>query len=215
LRETVRQFRAWLGFRPAPAPALPAWAAAPVSAVADFAGLLGWRSPLRSTALKIMASGVQGDPEAGPRALARPLKSLSQSLAAIPCGPQERWFARLWPLKPVALIALATFWALSGVVGLVEHRAAVAILTARDIPGGLANIAVIGGGLLDAALGVALLYRPASRWALFGMGLTAFGYLLSATVLTPDLWLDPLGPIAKIIPILLATGFLLAVLDER
>jgi hypothetical protein len=40
-------------------------------------------------------------------------------------------------------------------------------------------------------------------------------YLLIGTVLLPQLWLDPLGPYLKIVPMLIATLFTLAILDER
>ncbi len=43
---------------------------------------------------------------------------------------------------------------------------------------------------------------------------TAF-YLLIGTALAPQLWADPLGPFLKIIPMLIATLFTLAILDER
>ena len=40
-------------------------------------------------------------------------------------------------------------------------------------------------------------------------------YLLIGTMLAPQLWLDPLGPLLKIVPMLIATLFTLAILDER
>jgi hypothetical protein len=40
-------------------------------------------------------------------------------------------------------------------------------------------------------------------------------YLIVGTVLAPQLWLDPLGPYLKIVPLLLATMLALAILDER
>jgi hypothetical protein len=43
---------------------------------------------------------------------------------------------------------------------------------------------------------------------------TAF-YLAIGTALSPQLWSDPLGPLLKIIPMLVATLFTLAILDER
>ncbi|WP_454623373.1 hypothetical protein [Brucella anthropi] len=35
-----------------------------VGKVADLLGWLGWRSPMRSTALQALAGGIQGDPSA-------------------------------------------------------------------------------------------------------------------------------------------------------
>ena len=40
-------------------------------------------------------------------------------------------------------------------------------------------------------------------------------YLVTGTWLAPQLWLDPLGPLLKVLPVLLATAFTLAILDKR
>jgi hypothetical protein len=47
------------------------------------------------------------------------------------------------------------------------------------------------------------------------MILATFGYLAAGTLLAPQLWLDPLGAFTKIIPMLAATVFTLAIIDER
>jgi hypothetical protein len=40
-------------------------------------------------------------------------------------------------------------------------------------------------------------------------------YLAVGTSLVPQLWADPLGPFLKVIPLLVATLFTLAIMDER
>ena len=40
-------------------------------------------------------------------------------------------------------------------------------------------------------------------------------YLIAATILVPDLWVDPLGPLLKILPIMMLNLMLLAILDDR
>jgi hypothetical protein len=40
-------------------------------------------------------------------------------------------------------------------------------------------------------------------------------YLMVGTATAPQLWVDPLGPFLKIIPMLAATLFTLAILDDR
>ena len=55
LREVVEHIRHWLGFRPARFEiVLPDFGLAAVSKLADFLSCLGWRSPLRSTAVKVL-----------------------------------------------------------------------------------------------------------------------------------------------------------------
>jgi len=51
--------------------------------------------------------------------------------------------------------------------------------------------------------------------ALIGMLVVSGLYLLLGTILAPALWLDPLGCLVKIVPILLLIVFALAVLEER
>ena len=58
-REAVALHRAWLGLPPANAIAIPELAARPVAFVADLLGYLGWRSPLRSTAMQVAARAWQ------------------------------------------------------------------------------------------------------------------------------------------------------------
>jgi hypothetical protein len=60
-----------------------------------------------------------------------------------------------------------------------------------------------------------LLVRRFTRTALLLMLATIVVYLACGTALAPALWSDPLGPLVKLIPALLATLFTLAILDER
>ncbi|RRS02530.1 epimerase [Aquabacterium soli] len=61
-------------------------------------------------------------------------------------------------------------------------------------------IGIWGGIVLDAVLGVAMLLRP--RRATWIAALIAMGAMtVVATVLAPTLWLHPLGPLLKNLPI--------------
>jgi len=134
----------------------------------------------------------------------------------MPAGVQERWFARLYLLKPVAIAALALFWVLTGIIKLGPGRhSAMSQLAATQFPLAAVGPAVFWGGWLDIALGVALLWRRATRVVLILMLIVTPLYLVVGTVLAPQLWLDRLGPLLKILSILVATAFTLAILDER
>ncbi len=69
--------------------------------------------------------------------------------------------------------------------------------------------------LADVALGLSVLVRPFARKALIGMLLVSAAYLGGATLLEPHLWLDPLGPLVKVLPSLALTLVALAILEER
>src|SRR5436305_1403646 len=59
--ELVALFRAWMRWPPAGLVRTPAWLAALIYRLGDFAGLLGWRPPIRSTAQREMVRGAVGD----------------------------------------------------------------------------------------------------------------------------------------------------------
>jgi hypothetical protein len=74
---------------------------------------------------------------------------------------------------------------------------------------------VIVGGLLDVAVGIGIASRRSSRRALqAGLALSGF-YLVAGTVLLPRLWIEPLGPMLKTVPIMLLMVVALAILEDR
>ena len=129
---------------------------------------------------------------------------------------QDRWFARLYWLKPTAILGLAAFWIASGVIALGPgHAAALEHFTQAGFAPMTARLALDLSALFDIAIGLAVCVRRLTRRALQIMLATALVYLLVGTVSAPQLWIDPLGPYVKIIPMLVAAGLTLAILDER
>jgi uncharacterized protein YbjT (DUF2867 family) len=214
LRDIIAAMRVWLGFDAAVAVIeAPAFVGAAVARVADMAGWLGWRSPLRTTALKVLANNVLGDADAGERALGRPLKSLEQSLRALPATLQERTAARAQLVFPVLVIALAVFWLASGIVAMLHADAATAVLGGTPAEP-FARALVIGGAVLDVTIGAGVCVRAWTRAAAGASIFVASVYLVLGTILTPALWSDPLGPFVKILPAI-ALGAAVAALAER
>jgi uncharacterized protein YbjT (DUF2867 family) len=210
LAELVAAHRQWLGLPPNKTLRLPAVLARPISFLADIAGHLGWRSPLRSTAMTVMTEGVTTSGSRPPM----PLRTLGQTLASAPSGVQDLWFARLYLAKPVILVVLAAFWILSGVIPFFTFETATAYFKAF-MPRPAANTLTAATSLLDIALGLLTLYRPRARQALIGQIGLASAYLIGGTLLAPALWADPLGPYVKILPAILLSLAALAILEER
>jgi uncharacterized protein YbjT (DUF2867 family) len=212
----VAEQRRWLGFAPQPVWNLPQPIASLVAKVADALGYLGWRSPARSTAFAQLTAAPLGDPGAWMTATGIRPQSLADILAAHPSTVQDRWFARLYFLKPAAIACLSAFLILTGVISLGPGWAeGVTLLAPARLPWWITASAIVGGAVLDIALGAALLVR---RWApltLIAMLVLSAAYLIVGTVLVPALWADPLGRLTKIIPIMVLMLFALAVLDER
>ena len=89
--------------------------------------------------------------------------------------------------------AAASIWELHGQSAMLLTDAGV-----RDAS--VAQALTLGGAAVDAVLGLAMLLKP-SR----GVYLLAFAVMgamtIVATVLAPSLWLHPLGPLTKNVPI--------------
>lgn len=215
LDEVARAMRHWLGWSDAPGPMVPAWAVALGARIGDALGWLGWRPPLRTTAIRELQAGVTGDPGPWRAATGAPLSSLSATLAAMPSTVQERWFARSFLLKPAVIATLSAFWLITGIVTLLDPEAAARVLTLRGLPHGLATSFAVGGALVDIALGLAMLWRPAMMAAAQGMIVVTLAYLAGGTLLAPDLWADPLGPLVKAVPAMLLAVVALAWTEDR
>lgn len=213
LREIVAMVRAWHGFGRARVELhLPQALGAFIARLADMAGWLGWRSPLRTTSLRSLRDGVVGDPAPWRDHMHSPPTSFETSLQRRPATRQDRLFARAQLALPLIILALSAFWIASGVIGAVRLDAAAGVLpgAVRD-----AERLVIAGALADIALGLAVLWRPWARAACFGMIALTAAYLVAGSLLTPQLWLDPLGPFVKTLPAALLALVCAALLDER
>ena len=213
--EVIAAYRRWLGWPPARLIGLPAWALAAPFRVGDWLSMLGWRPPIRTTAQVEIERGSVGDPEPWIAAVGQRPLSLGQALAREPASVQERWFARLYLLKPLVLVVLSGFWIATGLISLGPAYAAGEAIMSDAGAGPLAGLATVAGGLADLAIGVAIAFRRTNGLGLVAaLGLSVV-YLIVATALVPELWLDPLGPLVKILPVIGLNLFALAVREDR
>src|SRR5262249_35583833 len=118
LAEVVRALRAWHGFAPQPMIALSRAAQYVIAAFGDMTVWLGWRPPAGAIAVAELAAGVKGDPSAWMAETGITPRSLTAILAERPASVQDRWFARLYLLKPLAIVGLALFWIVTGLIAL-------------------------------------------------------------------------------------------------
>lgn len=215
LSEVIAQYRRWLGYRPAKVIRVPAFLEALPFRLGDFAGLLGWRPPLRMTALRQLRRDVVGDHKGWTSATGIQATALAEALARDPASVQERWFARLFLLKPALIGGLALFWIATGAIALGPAREAGTALLVQAGFGMHAVSAAVGGAILDMIVGAGIAVRRTARVALWVSIAVSLGYLFLSSLLLPALWSDPLGPLVKIVPVLLAAFATLAILDDR
>lgn len=213
--EVVAAFRGWFGWKPAREIGLPRPAAKLLYRLGDLAGWLGWRPPLRSTAAREIVRGATGDPVPWKEATGIMPTSLDDALAANPPDVQERWFAGLYFFKPVALVVLAAFWIATGVISLtVAWDLGVDLMRRTAVPE-LAETSVVAGALADLLVGILIAIRRTSYTGLLlGIAISIF-YAVSGTLLLPELWSEPLGPLLKIWPILVLHLMTIAILRDR
>jgi uncharacterized protein YbjT (DUF2867 family) len=215
MREVIAQFRTWYGWSPARSFTIPGWLARVLYKIGDFAAVLGWRPPVRSNAALEIARGAVGDPEPWISFTGIRPQSLARSLAKHPATIQEKWFARLYLAKPIVFSVLALFWIGTGLVSLtVGYGRGVELMRVAGADD-LSGPAVIAGALADIVVGGAIAWRPLARGGLYGACALSLFYAVSGSILRPDLWIEPLGPFLKILPILVLQLVALAVLDER
>jgi uncharacterized protein YbjT (DUF2867 family) len=216
LSAIVTAVRGWQGFPPRQVLPLPDVVGKIVAALADAAGWLGWRSPARSTSLAQLTAGVVGDPAPWMAATGIAPKSLEQILAARPASVQDRWFARLYLLKPIAIIGLA---ACSISIGALEFitasKLAAPLWSLSRSAFVLEVVPELVAGAVEFALGVAMLVRRTARFAIITLLiLTLLGTIMNAIAELSRMQY-PVSVFAVGVPGLLALLFTLSILDER
>jgi hypothetical protein len=79
----------------------------------------------------------------------------------------------------------------------------------------VAATVVLGGSVVDLAIGVGLSLRRWARPAALAAVCMSLLYLLGGTVLVPGLWADPMGPLLKIVPEIGLALAVAALLEDR
>jgi uncharacterized protein YbjT (DUF2867 family) len=213
--DVVLHYRRWRGDKPPRVLHLPEWAARLIYVLGDLAGLLGWRPPVRSTARREIVRGAVGDPEPWSRMTGIVPRSLSAALSAEPIPVQERWFAPMYLLKPLIVAILAGFWIVTGILSIGPSYELGVELMLEGGAGPLSGPSVIAGGLADLLVGIGIAVRRFTRPALYAALAISLFYVVAGTILLPQLWLEPLGPLTKIWPILMLNLTALAILKDR
>jgi hypothetical protein len=210
LADIVTALRGWLGFPPRRVLALPDVFAKAVAAVADALGFLGWRSPARTTSLAQLNAGVIGDPARWTAETGIAPKSLDQILAARTASVQDRWFARLYLLKPLAILGLA----IATIVPNAGRLAAYLGIGPSSF-GGRPMLLGAASSAIALLAGLSLAVRPAARCALLVLLVLTLLQLASPWFRPSISFVGPLDAVAFKLPMLLLILFTLGILDDR
>lgn len=216
LAGVIKQLRLAFGTAGWPRVAMPSFMLDLGAKIGDFANHLGWMPPMRSTAVAELRRGVRGDPSAWIAARGITPKTLTETIGGHPATIQDKWFARLFLIKPLIFASLVAFWLVSGFIALVvSYRAAASILSARDFPPALVDPITIGTSLMDMSIGALIAFRRTAAIGLIAGIVASLGYMVGAAVLTPDLWIEPLGALVKTGPAIVLMLVALLVWDNR
>ena len=211
--EIAKLLRGWFGLAPARLVSIPL----PLVRAAARLGDLVGAGPLRTTAVEQLLHGNAGDPAPFIEATGIRPRRMADALRSRPAGVQNLWHARLFFLRPLLRGGLALFWIWTGLAALfwMPRAPGDALFRAAGVPDALLAPAWIVGSVLDLALGVwLLLTRHIAQAGTAMLAITA-GYLAALTAAAPELWLEPLGGLAKTPIVMLATLALMAIGEER
>jgi len=212
----VEQFRRAFGTGEWPRIAMPALLLDLGATLGDLANLLGWMPPMRTTAIAELRRGVSGDPTGWMTATGIVPKRIEQMTGKRPATIQDKWFARLFPIKALIIASLVLFWVVSGFIALViSYDAAAEILRSHGFPPSLVAPVTILTSLMDMGIGVLIAFRRSSAFGLIAGIVASLGYMIGAAILTPDLWIEPLGALVKTGPAVVLMLVALLTLDNR
>ncbi|MBR0866404.1 uncharacterized protein YbjT (DUF2867 family) [Bradyrhizobium diazoefficiens] len=212
----IKQFRFAFGTAGWPRIAMPTLMLDLGAKIGDLANYLGWMPPMRSTAIAELRRGVSGDPSAWIAATGIVPKTLAEVIGRHPATIQDKWFARLFLIKALIFASLAAFWGVSGFIALfVSYRAAAGILSAHNFAPALVDPITIGTSLMDMSIGVLIAFRRTAAVGLVAGIVASLGYMFGAAILTPDLWIEPLGALVKTGPAIVLMLVALLMLDNR
>jgi len=216
LEGVIAEFRTAFGTKDWPRLRLPSFLLELGTWLADLVARLGWMSPMRSTAVAELRRGVTGDPGPWIRATGIVPRTIAQIVGQHPASIQDKWFARLFLTKALVIASLVIFWCCSGLIALlVSYDAAAAILTAHHFPPSLVAPITIGTSLMDIGIGMLIAFRRTCAIGLVAGIVASLGYMIGAAILTPDLWIEPLGALVKTGPAIVLMLVALLILDNR
>ena len=170
------------------------------------------------SALEMLARGNQADAAAFARCLGRAPRAVGGFLRDAQARDEARTHALLRTWLAATKLSLAVVWIVTGLLslGLYPVSQSLALLADFGLHGALAQVALYAGALIDLALGIALLAAPQpwARWVLAAQIVVMLGYTALITLRIPEWWLHPFGPVLKNLPMVVATGMLMALLPQ-
>lgn len=210
LRGFLTELRKAMGLEP------PHFLSTPIGLVRMGASVGGSLSGslLDNETLQMLERGNTASAGATEQLLGRPPKPPSEFIDPAQKEPARALALVTW-LLPLLRLSVAVVWIVSGIVslGLFPVSESYALLARVGIGAEWAPLVLYGAAMLDVAFGVATLALN-RRWLWLTQIGVVLGYSAIITVLLPEFWLHPFGPLVKNLP-LLAVLYLLLLFAKR
>ncbi len=140
------------------------------------------------------------------------MDGLSQSASFV----QDRWQARLYPLVPLAWLALVVIWVVSALSGfLADPDTFGPLLSRMGVPGRHQAALVLVTSSINLVLALALLLRWWLNGVLVLMLLSVLAYTLGPGLLASEQWLDPTGGLVKNLGLIVLILMVMVLEDRR
>jgi len=207
-RDLLAAYRHALGLPSAPTLAIPA----PTMRLAARLGDFVHRSPLSTETLAMLERGNSASTQAIARILRRPPLGIGRFVATDQAPALRRSTTWSW-VRLLLLAGIALTWIAAGVVSaLYGHSLGLRLLAKLGLTGGAAEVAFATACTLDVGLGIATVLHPVRTLWLIQLLVVAF-YTVTLSVVAPQLWVDPFGPLMKNLPIVAVLTTLVAMDD--
>ncbi len=199
--------RQWLGLGQAKTCSIPlAWALKAMPA-------LRWMDEpaLSADNLKMLQRGNTADDAMMRAVLGEVPESMDSVLQRTPATTADRWYAKLYFMRPLLRLGIAFVWIWTALVSVFFYPQSESyqLLEQVGLGGFMLPVALYGSAFMDLVLGLGMFfYRPLTRILWLQIAVIV-GYSAIITLFLPAFWLHPFGEISKNIPMLLATLVLL------
>jgi len=213
--DTVQTIRTWLGGGEAMRVRLPAWLMRIGYWFGDVAAWLGWQTPIRSDARAELARGGVGDAAVWAHATGVEPTALTQALPPRSASAQERLYAACYFLQPLVIGVTAIFFIETGIASLTFGYDIGVDMLERGGLGVWSGPSVIAGGVADIIAGLAIAWRRTAKLGLYAAIMLSLFYFVAGTLVQPELWLDPIGPMMKIWSLIVLNLVGLAMVRDR
>jgi len=214
--DLVRLLRRWMRWPEATTFTIPSRLSVLLYKLGDALSGLGWRSPVRTTARREIVHGAVGDPRNWSHLTGIWPTDIEVALTREPASVQERWFARLYLLKPLIFGVFGLFWLVTGLISFGPGwDIGISLMRKGGVEEPLASLFIIAGASADIVIGLAILYRPTGRHGLYAALVFSMAYAIIGSILVPSLWREPLGSMLKILPIMVLNLVALAIREDR